>query len=63
MDIFERRVVDVQPLKREGGLVKARFTFDNGEEIEAYVKHMFDDEFINDKEITRSYERNSKHPE
>lgn len=57
MDIFDHRVVDVTPLERRGGLVKARFTLENGEEIEAYVKYLFENEPINE---TKSYERNSR---
>ena len=62
MDIFDHRVVEVTPLKRyDDGLVKARFTLENGEEIEACVRHLFDDEPINDD--TNSYEPDSRSSE
>lgn len=55
MDIFERKIVNVTPIERVQDAVRAKFKLDNGEEIEACVKFMFDgDELVSE---TTSYER------
>ena len=53
MDLLERKVVDVEVIEKLDDLTKARFTLDNGEQLEAYVRFLFDDEPV-DK--TKSYE-------